>query len=124
MSSHIEQRKAIRSTWLNPTYWSFDPNVEIHHIFLLGVEDGATIHEDEHQYQDILQTDFMESHYNLSIKDHNLFTFIDEHCQNVDFVFKGDDDILLVPENAMYHVNKIRDSEVRFSNTVYSGYFK
>ena len=114
MPSHTEHRDVIRSTWLNPENWNFDPNIEIHHIFLLGVEDGVTVPESEHQYQDILQTDFMESHYNLSIKDHNFFTFIDEHCSDVDFVFKGDDDILLVPENAIYHVSQIRNSEVKF----------
>jgi len=110
MPSHANQRNAIRSTWLNSTYWNFDPNIEIHHIFLLGVEDGVTVSESEHQYQDILQTDFMESHYNLSIKDYNFFKFIDHHCSNTDFVFKGDDDILLVPENAMYNMDTIRPS--------------
>jgi len=119
MASHIEQRKAIRTTWLNPKYWNVNPNIEIHHIFLLGVEDGATVSDDELKFADILQMDFMESHYNLSIKDHNLFSFIEDNCSDVDFVFKGDDDILLVPENAIYHIDKIRDSEVKGFDAIF-----
>ena len=112
MSSHLKARNAIRSTWLNRKHWQFEPDLEIHYLFLLGTEEKATVPEEEHEYMDILQSDFMESHYNLSIKDHDFFTFIELHCPHVDYVFKGDDDILLVPENAMFHINKIKDTTV------------
>ena len=56
--------------------------------------------------------DFEESHYNLSLKDYHLFNYIEEKCQEMDFLFKGDDDILLIPENLMYHINFLRERSV------------
>ena len=34
----------------------------------MGVEDGHSIQNETKQYNDILQYDFIESHYNLTIK--------------------------------------------------------
>ena len=113
MPSNKNQRDAIRLTWLNRNHWKFEPQLEIHYIFLLGKEKAVTVSKEERRHMDILQSDFMESHYNLSIKDNDFFTFIELHCPHVDFVFKGDDDILLVPENAMFHINKIKETTVR-----------
>ena len=41
----------------------------------------------------------MESHYNLPVKDHAFLEYVENYCSNADYVFKGDDDILLVPRN-------------------------
>lgn len=108
MPSRHAQRQAIRETWMNKTFWEFEENLDMHLIFLLG-KDGTEISEEEKIYNDILMIDFNESHYNLSVKDYSLFSYIDEHCKNIDYLFKGDDDILLVPENAIYHLNMLKN---------------
>ena len=51
------------------------------------------------EYDDILQLNFTESHYLLPIKDIAFLDYIATSCAHADFVFKGDDDILLVPDN-------------------------
>ena len=117
MASRWEHRDAIRASWLNPSYWKFEDDLEIHSIFLLGNERDVWsktvwISKREQERGDILQSDFAESHYNLSLKDHDFFTYIEENCPDVDFVFKGDDDILLVPENAMFHINRLKRQPV------------
>jgi hypothetical protein len=114
MPSRHAQRQAIRETWMNKTFWEFEENLDMHLIFLLG-KDGTEISEEEKIYNDILMIDFNESHYNLSVKDYSLFSYIDEHCKNIDYLFKGDDDILLVPENAIYHLNMLKNHPVIYS---------
>ena len=74
MSSHRKQRDAIRATWLNRTHWQFNQELELHFIFFLGTEKAVTLSKEEQHHMDILQSNFMESHYNLSIKDHDFFT--------------------------------------------------
>lgn len=43
----------------------------------------------------------------IILRDHKFFDYILKDCHNVDFVFKGDDDILLVPENLFKHLELI-----------------
>ena len=61
-------RKVIRQTWLNDKYWNFQDTLKIHFIFLMGVEHGQTVTSESNQYNDILQYNFIESHYNLTVK--------------------------------------------------------
>lgn len=65
--------KSHLRTWLNQTYW-VDSGIFIHPIFLLGIERdpfGRVIELDpaEKLFDDIIQGDFLESHYNLVRKD-------------------------------------------------------
>ena len=115
MPSNVDLRNALRSTWLNATYWSF-ANVTIHHVFLLGVESGQDLvstHAEAAKYSDLLQADFAENHYNLTVKEHLFFNFIESNCPQVDFAFKGDDDSMLIPQNAYYHIQKLQTNTVR-----------
>ena len=107
-------RDAIRNTWLNRKSWEFNPEIEIHFIFLLGrsLDQNAEISEEGKQFGDILQTDFAESHYNLSIKDVDFFNYIGEKCPQVDYVVKGDDDIMIVPHNLAYIIQGLEETKV------------
>lgn len=111
MPKHVGMRNAIRDTWLNPLYWNATRNngskIKIHPLFLLGTQNGHSLKEEAAKHRDVLQYDFIESHYNLTVKDHNFFDYILNDCPQVDFVFKGDDDILLVPENLAKHLELI-----------------
>ena len=53
------KRDALRKTWLNEQFWRF-PDVEIHHVFLLGTN-GVEIDKGELEQGDIVQWDFDES---------------------------------------------------------------
>jgi hypothetical protein len=44
-------------------------------------------------------------------QDHKFFDYITSNCENVDYVFKGDDDILLVPENLEKHLDLIDENQ-------------
>ena len=49
--------------------------------------------------KDLLVLDIKESLYTLPFKDIGFLKFIQSSCTSVDYVFKGDDDILLLPQN-------------------------
>ena len=78
----------------------------------MGIEDGIFITTEEENHKDILQTNFIESHYNLSLKDVNFFKYIEQNCKHADYIFKGDDDIMLIPENAMYEITRLKNQPV------------
>lgn len=111
--SRVRMRSAIRSTWLNRQNWKFDSRIEVHSIFLLGHEaDIFGLEAESEIYKDLVQSDFHESHYNLSIKDHDFFNFIVEQCPHLDFAVKGDDDVLIVPQNLAMLIEKLNLSRV------------
>ena len=53
----------------------------------------------EKSFDDILFGDFDDSFHNLTYKDSMFFTWARYGCENVDYVFKGDDDTLLRNQN-------------------------
>ena len=63
-----ENRQAIRKTWLKPEVWA-KLKILIRPIFIIGKEDFSWIQPEELIYDDILEIDVPESHYNLPMKD-------------------------------------------------------
>lgn len=88
-------RQAIRETWLSKKIWDW-LGFEIKIVFVVGRPGEIDLDEETRTYNDILIVDFDESHYNLPFKDIAFLRFIKNRCSNVDFVFKGDDDIMLI----------------------------
>lgn len=113
MPSKVSLRSALRETWLNPADWAdkYSSKIHLYPIFLLGEETSSTsLDEEAATHGDLLQYQFAESHYNLTVKDNMFFEFFQTSCQNADFVVKGDDDILLVPENLLGHLDLINET--------------
>ena len=63
-----ENRRAIRKTWLKSEVWA-KLKILIRPIFIIGKEDFLWIQPEELIYDDILEIDVPESHYNLPMKD-------------------------------------------------------
>ena len=84
MPSGIANRNALRKTWLNERFWSHldtygKTNVEIRHVFLLGkmkFGDDSAIYEEHKLHGDILRGDFVEGHFNLTLKDHMFLDYV------------------------------------------------
>ncbi|KAK3564316.1 hypothetical protein QTP86_012398 [Hemibagrus guttatus] len=67
-------------------------------LFLLGKIDeefNENIKKESEMYGDILMWDFMDTFFNLTLKDILFWNWFSEHCQNARFVFKGDDDVFV-----------------------------
>jgi len=85
----------LRETWLDPKIWS-SLGFKIKVVFIIAqTEEQINLAEEINEKKDLLILDFPETLYNLVYKDISFLRFIENKCLFVDFVFKGDDDILL-----------------------------
>ncbi|XP_068098840.1 UDP-GlcNAc:betaGal beta-1,3-N-acetylglucosaminyltransferase 7-like [Hyperolius riggenbachi] len=109
VKSIIEQhdrRDAVRNTWGKEKEVN---GKKIRTLFLLGTTSVGKDHwnlqrliEQENQiYGDILQWDFMDTFFNLTLKEVNFLKWFHIYCPNVEFIFKGDDDIFVNTENIL-----------------------
>ena len=89
--TNLERRMAIRQTW------GFErrfPNAPIRTVFLLGVsqEDGVkkSINDEDSKFNDIVQSDFLDSYDNNTLKTMSGFKWAIENCHYASFaVFTG-----------------------------------
>lgn len=105
--SHFEYRQVIRNTWANPKYFS---KLGIVNVFVLGepaesLGDNSTIddvYEEFKTYGDIVMSDFIDSHVNLTYKNLAAMRWIQQYClknvskeQQPRYVLKADDDVFI-----------------------------
>ncbi|KAL2103263.1 hypothetical protein ACEWY4_000131 [Coilia grayii] len=107
VKSVIEQhdrREAVRKTWGKEQVIN---GKRIKTLFLLGSpstgKDAKNLQKlveyEDRLYEDILQWDFMDTFFNLTLKEVNFLKWFHIHCSHVQFIFKGDDDVFVNTEN-------------------------
>ncbi|XP_036379803.1 N-acetyllactosaminide beta-1,3-N-acetylglucosaminyltransferase 2 [Megalops cyprinoides] len=106
-TGNFENRQAIRQTWGQSGWVQGEAGGRgglVRTVFLLGKQDPsaglypdleALLELEKSQHQDILQWDFRDSFYNLTLKDVLFWRWFSLRCPRALFVFKGDDDIFL-----------------------------
>nr|XP_015211460.1 PREDICTED: UDP-GlcNAc:betaGal beta-1,3-N-acetylglucosaminyltransferase 7-like isoform X2 [Lepisosteus oculatus]XP_015211462.1 PREDICTED: UDP-GlcNAc:betaGal beta-1,3-N-acetylglucosaminyltransferase 7-like isoform X2 [Lepisosteus oculatus] len=100
------RREAIRKTWGQEREVR---GKRIKLVFLLGAATRGEEHPhhqklleyEDRLYGDILQWDFEESFYNLTLKEVNFLKWFSIYCPSVPFIFKGDDDIFVHTGNVV-----------------------
>lgn len=104
---HFENRQAIRETWGKSGWVKQEvggKRWQVRTIFLLGRQDittgphpdlGALLQLESSHHKDILQWNFRDTFFNLTLKDVLFWDWLSMHCSNVHFVFKGDDDVFV-----------------------------
>ncbi|XP_069071663.1 beta-1,3-galactosyltransferase 5-like isoform X2 [Pleurodeles waltl] len=93
------RRAALRQTWAVEAevsgYW-------VKRLFLMAVSSSLgrmrLVEEEDKEFQDILLWDFTESHHNLSLKERCFLEWLQYNCKEAEFIFKGDDDVLVNPK--------------------------
>ncbi|XP_017539550.2 beta-1,3-galactosyltransferase 2-like [Pygocentrus nattereri] len=100
----LEARNAIRSTWGNE---SVVQNKTITVIFLLGLPGNEAEKQQEElklesqRYHDVVQSDFMDTYINLTIKTTVIMDWLATHCPQASYAMKVDSDMFLNLENLM-----------------------
>ncbi|KAJ8007833.1 hypothetical protein DPEC_G00098300 [Dallia pectoralis] len=88
------RRAAVRATWGRVRVWKGET---VSRVFLLGVEEAESEHgvrEESNRYGDILQWSFIESFFNVTLKEVLFWNWFQQECsQTVLYVLKGDDDV-------------------------------
>ncbi|XP_032887248.1 UDP-GlcNAc:betaGal beta-1,3-N-acetylglucosaminyltransferase 7 isoform X2 [Amblyraja radiata] len=108
--TQYDRREVIRKTWGRQMQ---SDGKQIKTLFLLGI--SSTEHEGSHHqklleyeniiYGDILQWDFMDTFFNLTLKEVNFLRWFSTYCENVEYIFKGDDDVFVSTENILEFLN-------------------
>lgn len=97
---HMDIRNAIRQTWASVAKGHVWPGREVQETvklaFLLGLHqfperENLLITENE-KYGDIIQENFIDSYYNLSIKILMAMKWANHYCPGVNYILKADED--------------------------------
>lgn len=130
VKSVIEQhdrREAVRKTWGKEQ--TVDGRT-IKTLFLLGSPAAGKdtknlqklIEYEDLIYGDILQWDFMDTFFNLTLKEVNFLKWFDIYCSDVQFIFKGDDDVFVNTRNLLeligFKVEERKESELFVGDTI------
>ncbi|NXE07896.1 B3GT2 galactosyltransferase, partial [Lophotis ruficrista] len=103
-AAEIQQRISIRKAWGNE---SVVPGVEVVRLFMLGIEstgpDEVLLRESQ-QYHDIIQQDFLDTYYNLTLKTLMGMKWVASYCSDASFVMKTDSDGFV---NTIYLIEKL-----------------
>lgn len=99
-----DRREAVRQTWGKEQDIQ---GLKIKTLFLLGTpatgKDArnlqALVQYEDRTYGDILQWDFMDTFFNLTLKEVNFLRWFNIYCSGVPFIFKGDDDVFVHTKN-------------------------
>ncbi|KAK1803932.1 hypothetical protein P4O66_003871 [Electrophorus voltai] len=103
-TKNFENRQAIRQTWGHSGLVQGRVGMGglVQRVFLLAksavLEDSKEmmdLEKESKSYGDIIMWDFLDTFFNLTLKDILFWEWFSEHCQNARFVFKGDDDVFV-----------------------------
>ncbi|XP_024138627.1 N-acetyllactosaminide beta-1,3-N-acetylglucosaminyltransferase 2 [Oryzias melastigma] len=130
---NIKNRQAIRQTWGQVGWVQGQKNSSneeeevggyVRRVFLLGKENSQLssldlsdmLHAENRRYGDILQWDFEDTFFNLTLKDVLFWSWFSRSCGQTLFVFKGDDDVFVnTPKLISYLHEELKKPQARMT---------
>ncbi|XP_038152528.1 N-acetyllactosaminide beta-1,3-N-acetylglucosaminyltransferase 3-like isoform X1 [Cyprinodon tularosa] len=113
---NYEHREVLRKTWAKERLYK---GKMIRRIFIIGT-DGLGFEKEklnklvalEHQhYNDILQWDFKDSFYNLTLKQILFLEWMESRCSQARFLLNGDDDVFAHTDNMIDYLQHLKDND-------------
>ncbi|XP_034567668.1 UDP-GlcNAc:betaGal beta-1,3-N-acetylglucosaminyltransferase 7 [Notolabrus celidotus] len=104
VATQHDRREVIRKTWGKEQVVD---GKRIKTLFLIGQPSNEAeranhqklVEFEDYIYGDILQWDFLDTFFNLTLKETHFLKWFDIYCPNVRYIFKGDDDVFVSIEN-------------------------
>ncbi|KAA8589491.1 UDP-GlcNAc:betaGal beta-1,3-N-acetylglucosaminyltransferase 7 [Etheostoma spectabile] len=106
VATQHDRREVIRKTWGKEQVVD---GKRIKTLFLIGKPSNVAeranhqklVEYEDYIYRDILQWDFLDSFFNLTLKETHFLKWFHTYCPSVRYVFKGDDDVFVSVENIL-----------------------
>ncbi|KAL2090369.1 hypothetical protein ACEWY4_015057 [Coilia grayii] len=121
--SQADARSAIRQTWGNE---SVAAGLDFVRLFLLGMGSAqpdaypqSAIEDESRQYHDIIQQEYLDTYYNLTIKTLMGMNWVATHCPQASYVMKTDSDMFV---NTEYLIQKLLKPDVPPKRNYFTGY--
>uniref|UniRef100_A0A3P9L1H9 Hexosyltransferase n=1 Tax=Oryzias latipes TaxID=8090 RepID=A0A3P9L1H9_ORYLA len=113
--NNYDRREVLRKTWAEER---LSNGVWIRRIFISGTTEAGFEKErlnkllqvEQQEYNDILQWDFSDTFYNLTLKQVLFLEWMERNCPNAHFLFNGDDDVFAHTDNMVLFLQSLRDN--------------
>lgn len=123
--SQHDRREVIRQTWGKE---QVKDGKKIKCLFLLGTSTNKVekanhqklLEYEDYIYGDILQWDFMDTFFNLTLKETHFLKWFSIYCGNVQYIFKGDDDVFVGVTNILEYLESSKNKKDLFAGDVLS----
>nr|XP_023662953.1 N-acetyllactosaminide beta-1,3-N-acetylglucosaminyltransferase 2-like [Paramormyrops kingsleyae] len=119
----FERRQTVRQTWGQEKV--YEGGLRVRTVFLLGMwsMDDPNLNQlvsfEAQHFGDVLQWDFKDTFYNLTLKENAFFRWSLTRCPRVTFVFKGDDDVFV---NTQTMLDYLRTLDPNKASKLYMGH--
>ncbi|XP_008140571.2 lactosylceramide 1,3-N-acetyl-beta-D-glucosaminyltransferase [Eptesicus fuscus] len=115
------RRSTIRKTWGNEKYVRSQLNANIKTLFALGTPSNPLTREklqrklvwEDQMHNDIIQQDFADSFYNLTLKLLMQFSWANTFCPHAKFLMTADDDIFIHMPNLIEYLQSLEQMGVQ-----------
>lgn len=124
---NYERREVLRKTWAMERKVD---GAQIRRLFISGttaegfkkIRLNKLLKLEQREYGDIIQWDFEDTHYNLTLKQVLLMDWLHKNCPHASFLLNGDDDIFAHTDNMVEYLKSLED--VDGSRNLFSGYLQ
>ncbi|XP_061680907.1 N-acetyllactosaminide beta-1,3-N-acetylglucosaminyltransferase 3-like isoform X2 [Syngnathoides biaculeatus] len=114
--ANYDRREVLRKTWAEERLHN---GVWIRRVFLSGTTNhgfekmrlNKLLQIEQHEYKDILQWDFADSFYNLTLKQVLFLEWMERNCPNARFLLNGDDDVFANTDNMVEFLQSLQDND-------------
>ncbi|XP_010335916.1 lactosylceramide 1,3-N-acetyl-beta-D-glucosaminyltransferase [Saimiri boliviensis] len=117
---NYDRRSAIRKTWGNENYARSQLKANIKTLFALGTPNPLEGKEpqrklvlEDQKYNDLIQQDFVDSFYNLTLKLLLQFSWANTYCPHAKFLMTADDDIFIHMPNLIEYLQSLEQIGVQ-----------
>ncbi|XP_017268823.1 UDP-GlcNAc:betaGal beta-1,3-N-acetylglucosaminyltransferase 7 [Kryptolebias marmoratus] len=124
VATQHDRREVIRKTWGKERVVN---GKRVKLLFLLGKPSNDAeqanhqklVEYEDYIYGDILQWDFLDSFFNLTLKETHFLKWFHIYCSKVRYVFKGDDDVFVSVENIFEFLESSNDRNLFVGDVIF-----